>query len=529
MNYSKHFSTTNVPTSQPIPDAAQIQNSDGHYVYQADMWTQFNRFLILGCEGGSYYASEKKLTVDNAQNVMKCIDADGARAVQRIIEVSDKGLSAKNDPAIFALAMAAGAKSDQTRQLALNALPLVCRTGTHLFHFAEFVKAFRGWGRGLTTAIAKWYNRENLSEIAYQCAKYQNRDGWTHRDLLRKSHPVPLTDGHNALFNWAVKGELKNDVVGLEIIQAMEKAKKVTSEKEIVDLITDSNLPRECIPNTWLDKPSVWNALLQHMPLTATIRNLSNMTKCGLISAGSDASKLVAKRLKDAEYIKKSRVHPIAILSALKTYESGKGVRGSSTWTPVGKVVDALDDAFYLSFDNVEPTGKRWMLALDVSGSMTWSNIAGVPGLTPRVASSAMAMVIARTEEDYVIGAFSHGISILDISPKQRLDDVMRRVDGLDFGSTDCSLPMVWARKEKKDFDVFAVYTDSETNCNKIHPSLALQQYRKARNIPAKLIVVATEATEFSIADPKDTGMMDVVGFSTDTPSVMNSFVRGEI
>ena len=54
-------------------------------------------------------------------------------------------------------------------------------------------------------------------------------------------------------------------------------------------------------------------------------------------------------------------------------------------------IVDALDGAFYLAFGNVVPSGKRLVLALDVSGSMTMGAVAGVPGLTPRIASAAMA------------------------------------------------------------------------------------------------------------------------------------------
>src|SRR5262245_65895690 len=54
------------------------------------------------------------------------------------------------------------------------------------------------------------------------------------------------------------------------------------------------------------------------------------------------------------------------------------------------------------------PTGKRLLLALDVSGSMSWGSIAGVPGLTPRDASAALALVTAATEERYeVVGFFA--------------------------------------------------------------------------------------------------------------------------
>jgi 60 kDa SS-A/Ro ribonucleoprotein len=296
--------------------------------------------------------------------------------------------------------------------------------------------------------------------------------------------------------------------------------------EEIIRLITDQRLPREAIPTEWLTNPWVWEALLVDMPMTAMIRNLATMTRLGLLTAHSSAVKTVTARLGDGDRLKKARVHPIAVLSALMTYKSGHGARGSTTWTPVGQVIDALDAAFYKTFATVEPAGKRMLLALDVSGSMTCGTVAGVPGLTPRVASSAMALVTAATEPDYSIAGFTTGLTPLEISPRQRLDDVLKTVDNLPFGGTDCSQPMIWAQQRKIDVDTFVVYTDSETWAGANHPAQALRAYREARGIAAKLIVVGMTSNGFTIADPKDGGMLDVVGFDTATPSVMSDFAR---
>ena len=73
------------------------------------------------------------------------------------------------------------------------------------------------------------------------------------------------------------------------------------------------------------------------------------------------------------------------------------------------QIVDALDAAFYAAFGNVEPAGTRLLLALDVSGSMTCGTVAGVPGLTPRDASAALALVTAATEPQYEIVGFYAG------------------------------------------------------------------------------------------------------------------------
>jgi 60 kDa SS-A/Ro ribonucleoprotein len=214
----------------------------------------------------------------------------------------------------------------------------------------------------------------------------------------------------------------------------------------------------------------------------------------------------------------------MAILAALKTYEQGHGERGKQTWTPVQQVVDSLNEAFHLAFDNVEATGKRWLLGVDVSGSMAGGTVAGVAGMSPRIAAAAMTLVTAATEPQHVIMAFQDRFVPLGISPRQRLDDVVRKTSGLPFGRTDCALPMLYATERRIKVDVFVVYTDSETWYGQVHPVQALRQYREKMGIPAKLIVQAFVANNFSIADPNDAGMLDVIGFDTAVPSLIRDF-----
>jgi 60 kDa SS-A/Ro ribonucleoprotein len=83
---------------------------------------------------------------------------------------------------------------------------------------------------------------------------------------------------------------------------------------------------------------------------------------------------------------------------------------------------------------------------------------------------------------------------------------------------------MLDALKRKIKADVFVIYTDSETWFGQIHPVQALQQYREQTGIPAKLIVVGMVSNGFTIADPNDAGMLDVVGMDTATPALIADF-----
>jgi 60 kDa SS-A/Ro ribonucleoprotein len=544
MKLTKYFSLKKTPQSQPIPGSGQVMNDNAGFAWAVDDWTRLDRFLVLGTEGGTFYASERALTIENAEAVVRCIAADGARAVRRIVEISGSGRAPKNDPALFALALAAKLGDLDTRRAAHAALPEVARIGTHLFHFAELIKAFGGWGRGTMRAFAGWYNDMDAGRLALQAVKYQSRDGWSHRDVLRKAHPRAKTERHQAIYNWIVKGwpsvgEAPHPDEVLRTIWAFERAKHLTTRADLpalCALVADCGLPHECVPNEMKQFPEVWEALLPRMGLTAVLRNLAKMTAVGLLTPFADAEALVVSRLGSTEALRAARVHPLAVLVALKTYAQGHGERGSLRWEPRSPVIDALDAAFYATLDALAPTRARTLLALDVSSSMDGSIIAGMPGMTARIGSAAMALVTAAVEPSHELVAFTSGphrsrwaghgcgLTRLSISPRQRLDDVIEKVSRLPFGGTDCALPMLWAAENDVPVDVFCVYTDSETWAGDIHPSQALRAYREKTGIGAKLVVVGMTSNGFSIADPSDAGMLDVVGFDTATPSVIADF-----
>jgi 60 kDa SS-A/Ro ribonucleoprotein len=528
--FLQFFNTRATPQSQPIPGSTQVANSAGGFAWELDLWGKLDRFLVLGTEGGTFYVKEGPLTLENADAVGKCIDADGLRVVARVVEISQAGRAAKNDPALFVLAMAASLGEPEVRKAALDALPLVARTGTHLFHFLQYVDGFRGWGRGLRRAVGAWYTAKSVDNLALQLVKYQQRDGWSHRDALRLAHPKPPTEQHATLYRWAV-GKSESPAIegsGIALLDAYTRAQAATKESQVIDTIVTDRLPREAVPTQWLTKPAVWEALLQDMPIEAMVRNLATMTRVGLLAPGAAASKLVADRLRDGERIRKARLHPVKLLAALITYQNGRGARSKGDgWTPVTGIVDALDAAFYLAFGNVEPSGKRLVFGLDVSGSMFGGCVSGVPGLTPGVATAALALVNAATERDYELMAFSHKLVPLTISPRQRLDDVVKTMNKIPFGGTDCALPMLWALEHKVKADAFVILTDNETWFGSIHPAQALRQYREQMGINAKLVVCGMVANRFTIADPNDAGMLDVVGFDTAVPQLISDFAAG--
>lgn len=528
------FSTRHTPQSHPA-SPKQSKNAAGGYTFQVDDWQRLRRFLVLGSVSGTYYTGAADLTRENAELIVRLAENDHSTLINEIVHVSIKGSAPKNDYALFALAIAASHGTAEEKTDALALLPKVARTGSHLLQFASYIEQFRGWGRGLRRAVGSWYTSKTVDSLAYQTVKYRNRHGWTHRDLLRLAHPVTADPELRSAFGWIAQNT--TDELTPALIEGFTKAQE--SGADIVKLVGDYPLSWEMLPDEALNRPDVWEALLgnDRVPLGALIRQLPRLTRIGLLSPFGGVTRAVASRIEDQNLLTKARIHPMNVLVAHRTYASGHSLRGSTTWEPSTRIVDALDDAYYKAYGNVEPANKRTMIGLDVSGSMSWGAINNMP-LTPREASAAMALVTLATEPETMTLGFTGGggglwgrtrepVTQIPLSPRQRLSDAIDLVSDLPFGPTDCSAPVEYARENSIGVDTFVIYTDNETWAGRTHPHQALEAYRQQTGIDAKMIVVGMTATDASIANPDDPGMLDIAGFDTAVPNLITEFSKG--
>jgi 60 kDa SS-A/Ro ribonucleoprotein len=385
--------------------------------------------------------------------------------------------------------------------------------------------------------VADWYLSKPVDAVAYQAVKYRQREGWSHRDLLRLAHPATDEGDRKQLFDWICG---RSDE-GPALVEGFRQAQSATTAREWVAILDRyPSLSWEMLPDAALGEADVWSKLIDNgVPQTALMRQLPRLTRLGLLAPMSGTLEVVVRQLTNRDRLLKARVHPVNVLVAARTYASGASARGQSSWEPVGRVVDALDAAFYTAFASVQPANMRTLLALDVSGSMTVP-VSGLP-ITAREVSAALALVTAATEPNTStvgftassVGARSglfrrsvdlDGIASVSISPRQRLDDVLKSISGLPFSRTDCALPMLWATANKVKVDTFVVYTDNETWAGSVHPHQALRRYRDWSGIDARLVVVGLTATDFTIADPADPGMLDIAGFDSALPTLLTDF-----
>uniref|UniRef100_A0A8C2XY82 TROVE domain-containing protein n=1 Tax=Capra hircus TaxID=9925 RepID=A0A8C2XY82_CAPHI len=475
---------------QPLNEK-QIPNSEGGYVWQVTDMNRLHRFLCFGSEGGTYYIKEQKLGLENAEALIRLIeDGRGCEVIQEIKSFSQEGRTAKQEPTLFALAICSQCSDISTKQAAFKAVPEVCRIPTHLFTFIQFKKDLKEsmkcgmWGRALRKAVADWYNEKGGMALALAVTKYKQRNGWSHKDLLRLSHLKPSSEGLAIVTKYITKGwkevheMYKEKALSVEAekllkyLEAVEKVKRTKDELEVIHLIEEHRLVREHLLTNHLKSREVWKALLQEMPLTALLRNLGKMTANSVLEPGNSEVSLVCEKLCNEKLLKKVRI------SQSRIHKIG--------------------------FPWLEPTGKRFLLAIDVSGSMNQRVLGSV--LNASTVAAAMCMVVTRTEKDSSIVAFSDEMVPCPVTTDMTLQQVLLAMSQV----RNYFMYNVIEQKLITPGTVFLICTHTYCPSN--------------MDIPAKLIVCGMTSSGFTIADPDDRGMLDMCGFDTGALDVIRSF-----
>jgi len=541
--YTMHF-RTQTPQSMPITEQEKrmVRNRAGGFVFDVTDEVQAERFLILGTTQGCYYEKAPALTRENATNLDRLLEGgQGPWLVNKIAEISDQGRAPKNDPAIFALAMATKLGDLETRRLAAKVMPKVCRTATHVAMYAEALKVFSkitvssgvehySWGPIVKRAFTNWLDALSDDALAYQLVKYRQREGWTLRDVLRRAKPVGADSAtRDTLYGWATGKKLRRAALP-SIIDSYERAQRATKADEIVKEIDQYNLPWEAIPSAFARDVRVQEALFQRMPLGATIRQLGRLSSLGLFPADSNAEKLAIDRITHPITLARARIHPMAIYIALEVYKSGQGMRGSLRWPVNQKIVKALDTAFMGSFKTVKPTGKNVIIGVDTSGSMRAGGVAGIPGFQCVEAAFMMAYIMARTEPNARTLMFNDDtkeFSFKQVESVEALGNQARKLFESFNGGTDVALPMLYAAKHIPDADAFVCLTDDETWAGRIcHPVEANFRYREKTGRPTKLVSVGMIAHHYSVVPVDDAETLAVVGFDAAAPAIVADFLK---
>jgi 60 kDa SS-A/Ro ribonucleoprotein len=525
----------NTPQTQPIPgrESEMIRGKSSGYMFEAGIWRTLRRCLLIGTGNGSYYATKWELTNDFVDVLEKAIAEDPDRVAQEIAYASD-GRSINNSAPIWALVLLSMGETPAAKKAFQAIFPQVVRTASHFYEWMSYTKSVRGFGKIVREAGQNWLAQGDTKALAYQLLKYQQRHGFSNRDALRLFHAKPQTEDRDLLFKWVTTGwdtlPPEPPTAALNQIWWYEWLKR--NPDRTPEAISKGRLTHEMAAPVGKMDIAAWQLLFEDMPIGALLRNLGSLTEIGIFAYSKPCKHnidRVEKILNSKDHLRKGRIHPIDVLKALKTYKSGGSLgKSSKTWTPVSRIVDILDKALELSFDAIEPTGKVFMHAVDISGSMSYYSVSSI-NLTCCEIATTMALASAKAEKNYAIRGFSTEFIDLKINRSDSFSSAIKKASDLNFGGTDASSAYKWMIKHNFYADVICFWTDCESWAGSQHPTQALAEYRQKVNPDAKAIYISLVPNNISLVDPKDPNSWDIAGFDPSTPRLIQSIASGEL
>ncbi|XP_069020667.1 RNA-binding protein RO60 [Embiotoca jacksoni] len=522
-----------------------LNSTGGGCQWEVSNKARLCRFLCYGSEADIYTAREEgRASVENAGALLSILqEGRGAEVVEEIKRFTQDGRAVRLGPSFFALALCSQHSDQKTRKAALKAVREVCRDPAHLFSFIQYKKELKEcmqcgiWGRAVRTAVSDWYNEQDAMSLAAAVTKCKQREGWSHQDLFRLSHTKPAKDAIALISKYVTKGwkavqiayadrENSEEVVKvLSYLEVVEKVKHSCDETEVINLIEEHNLEREQLLTDHLKSKQVWRALLKEMPLHSVLRILGKMTSNKILEPGSSETQTVCDRIQSETALKKAKIHPFSILLASENYKRGQGYQGKTKWEADSNILKAMDAAFYKSFMNVEPVGKRFVVAVDVSTSL--SSVVPGTSISTAVAAAAITMVFARTEADTQVLAYSEGAVVpCSVTADMTLAEATVELVKIPSGSTDCTLPITWASENGKAVDVFILLTNNPLWVFTASPLESLKKHRQTSGANSKLVMCGLTSIGHAIADTEDRGLLSICGFDPGALTVIRNLAQ---
>lgn len=500
------------------------ENSEKVPAYAFEPKHALAQYASTGCLNATFYASaedQSKAIIDLASKVSPEFVAKAA------VYCKENGLM-KDTPALL-LAILSGQKQND---LVKAIFPKIVRGVKDLRNVAQIIRSGmvgrKSFGSTMKNLMAKWLCAHSAESLFKQSIG-QNP---SLADLIKMIHPHPNGPGLADFFGYMI-GKCKNTSALPQNVRAFEAIKEAKSlgdrDLESIPFMMLTNLELQTKDWARLAGIMTWNQLRQ---------NLNSLDKHGVFKDKA-LLRLVCEKLSDAKEVAKARVFPYQIFTSyMFTKELHHDLRG------------ALQDALDHSLVNLPTFGdKNLCIAVDVSGSMTAPITGHRKGATSKMQCSQVAALFAamflKKNPNTLCAAFD--TQLYTCEQVNRRDSLVTLAEGFNFGGggTNCSLPLQWIIKQKKNVDLVIFLSDNESWVD-ARPRQTMRRYawepehdgtsqmylwnryQTEVNPHAKLVCIDLAPNKTTQAHERE-DILNIGGFSDSVFDVVELFSKNEL
>lgn len=450
--------------------------------------------------------------------------------IQAKVAAAHPELLARLDPAdsapearAFVLAACVRAPEGPLRDAARARVAELCGPrGDDVLRLARHLHELGGWGRGVRGAVGRWYVEATLEDLVNAGLRTTPVPGWTHRDVLRLTHPRTEDASRNAILGWLATPPNTPPApdVGPPRLRAVRAAGLAARPDEVVDLLGAHALPPAVVPERLRADPAVRAALARFAPLASLAPEVGRWAQADLPPEVLDALSIRA----EAEGAPESAPHLLSIAAALEGRApefAARARRGAQA---------GLREAHH--------GGSTW-LALDISGTMARRPARGDEGTTCAAAARALARVVGSGPTDRVFGFTADGwtdapdprgraaglteLTECGLSSDAELDHTLER---LRLGAVDPTLPLRRAAHVGAEVHSFVVVSTEFAPEDRARARAARAAYTAATGHPTRLALVGLGAASVSGGPDREADALSVSGARRDLSDLIRRWSR---
>ena len=424
---------------------ADTVNAEGFPAWTPSDAALLEQLAMTGTLGNTFYANAK----DAAKEAVALLERADAQAIASAI------VRGRNEGYIRAFPILGLVYlSKKNAHLFRDTFPKVVLTGNDLVDFIEIAKTVRGLGRSVKTALADWIGKNSTP---YYAQKYRRQIA----DAIRLSR---------------FKGE---DPIYAYILGAYPGVKGVSSEKlekayaEYPDLaahrdfaaaveagdlagaalmLRERNIDVNSL-TAYYDKfdKALWEAVAAKSPVMRFVKYLAKFLREGVLTPEMLKAKV------NVETLRKAKVFPFRLYTAYLAV--AREVSAEGKWV-LDHLAAVMND-YAQSYDWSAFAGRRWVVAPDVSGSMS-SPIGGSSMLTYAAVSGMFVGFFVKGIENVAVIPWDTRVRRYTVP---RADSVMTHINSIARmvgGGTYMETAVKYMLRKSVETDYAVFLTDTE-------------------------------------------------------------------
>lgn len=488
-----------------IPKAT-VTNEAGGIAYALEPRHALAQYAATGCLSGTFYATAD----EQLDRVLLLASKVEAEFVARTALYARQRGFMKDSPALLCAVLAV-----RDRALLERIFPRVIDNGRMLRNFVQIIRSGVTGRKSLGTApkrlVRQWL--ESRSDAALLRDSVGQSPSIA--DVVKMVHPKPQNETREALYGYLIGRQVDAEKLP-EVVREFEafKSGESTSVPEVsMQMLTALELDAKA-----------WREIARNASWTTTRMNLNTFLRHGVFE-DAELVRIVAKRLSDANAIRKSRAFPYQLLAAYCA---------ASKEMPMA-IRSALQDAMEVATENVPAVNGRVVICPDVSGSMsspvTGERGGGTTAMRCIDVAALVSATVLRKNSDAIVLPFEQRVVEIDLNPRDSVMTNAAKLAAIGGGGTNCSAPLARLNKANAHADLIVIVSDNESWVDvRRRATATMEEWEvfRRRNPNARLVCIDIQPYGTVQATERD-DILNVGGFSDAVFEMIAQFAEGRL